>query len=436
VRVALPIVVVGAIAAAALSAEAAEAAPGCFRASASEGAAPLTVTFSSTCGSVHWSFGDGAAADGAEVAHTYAAGAWAPDANGERVADVVSRGVTFRVPRLVGYRHRLTFRGAIVPAAAGQQVLVLSRGAFFASARTRADGTFGVTRRIRAPGPYVARWVDARSGARETTVRPQLRVTLDGGRAIGERLAVVARLVPTNAGRVRIRVLRNGREIADRTARRLRLDTRRPGTLRVSVTTVPASGFERRAQTLRAVVALRSLALGSRGGSVRALEQRLHELRYALLRVDGYYGQDTYDAVLAFQKVHGMPRTGTVDVGFWRRLANGGVPKARYAGTHVEVDKTRQVMFEVRNGEVVLAVQVSTGATGNTPLGLWHVYGRVAGWSWVLYYPVYFLRGFAIHGYPSVPPWPASHGCVRVPMWVATRLFSMHPHGYGIWIYN
>jgi len=47
-----------------------------------------------------------------------------------------------------------------------------------------------------------------------------------------------------------------------------------------------------------------------------------------------------------------------------------------------------------------------------------------------------FLRGFAIHGYPSVPPWPASHGCVRVPMWVATRVFALHRYGFAIWIYD
>jgi lipoprotein-anchoring transpeptidase ErfK/SrfK len=63
------------------------------------------------------------------------------------------------------------------------------------------------------------------------------------------------------------------------------------------------------------------------------------------------------------------------------------------------------------------------------------VYSRIAGWSWVLWYPTYFLRGFAIHGYPEVPAYPASHGCVRVPMWVATRLFAMHPHGFPIYIY-
>ena len=139
--------------------------------------------------------------------------------------------------------------------------------------------------------------------------------------------------------------------------------------------------------------------------------------------------------MLAFQKVNGMPRTGRVDRVLWRRLAAAPVPRARFGGDHVEVDKTRQVLFEVRDGKVVLAVPVSTGATGNTPLGTWHVYSRVAGWSWVLWYPTFFLRGFAIHGYPEVPTYPASHGCVRVPMWVATRLYSMNPFGFPVHIY-
>jgi peptidoglycan hydrolase-like protein with peptidoglycan-binding domain len=183
-------------------------------------------------------------------------------------------------------------------------------------------------------------------------------------------------------------------------------------------------------------VAQPRLAYGSHGPSVRALEQRLWDLRYALLRVDGSYGVDTRDAVIAFQKVSGLPRTGAVDAGMWSALGRASVPHARYQiGSHVEVDKTRQVLFEVRNGKVVLVVPVSTGATGNTPLGTWHVYSRVAGWSWVLWYPTYFLRGFAIHGYPDVPIYPASHGCVRVPMWVATRLYSMHPYGFTIRIY-
>ena len=48
---------------------------------------------------------------------------------------------------------------------------------------------------------------------------------------------------------------------------------------------------------------------------------------------------------------------------------------------------------------------------------------------------MYFLRGFAIHGYPSVPTYPASHGCVRVPMWIAPRLFADRPYGQTIYVY-
>ena len=111
----------------------------------------------------------------------------------------------------------------------------------------------------------------------------------------------------------------------------------------------------------------------------------------------------------------------------WALLARAGVPQARYGGDHVEVDKTRQVLFLVRDGKVALTTHVSTGATGNTPLGEWHVYSKVAGWSWVLWYPNYFLRGFAIHGYPEVPAYPASHGCVRVPMWLAPSALRADP---------
>ena len=75
------------------------------------------------------------------------------------------------------------------------------------------------------------------------------------------------------------------------------------------------------------------------------------------------------------------------------------------------------------------------GATGNTPVGRWRVYRKVPGWDWVLWYPMYFLRGFAVHGYPSVPPYPASHGCVRVPMWLAPSLYSTYGYGSTVYVY-
>jgi peptidoglycan hydrolase-like protein with peptidoglycan-binding domain len=168
---------------------------------------------------------------------------------------------------------------------------------------------------------------------------------------------------------------------------------------------------------------------------VRALEDRLAGLHYAIRR-DGVFGADDSDALIAFQKVEGLPRTGLVDSALWRRLDAANVPRARFGGDHVEVDKTRQVIFVVRDGNVRLVVPTSTGATGNTPLGTWHVYRKVVGFDWVLYYPSYFLRGFAVHGYPDVPAYPASHGCARVPMWIATTIYGAMPSGSTVYVYT
>jgi lipoprotein-anchoring transpeptidase ErfK/SrfK len=93
-------------------------------------------------------------------------------------------------------------------------------------------------------------------------------------------------------------------------------------------------------------------------------------------------------------------------------------------------------LFVVRAGRVSLVVHTSTGATGNTPVGRWHVYSKATGWNALsMYDSSYFVRGFAIHGYPSVPVYPASHGCVRVPIWVAPRLFSLIQYGTAVYIY-
>jgi peptidoglycan hydrolase-like protein with peptidoglycan-binding domain len=384
---------------------------------------------------VHWDFGDGGSADGETAQHTFAAGAWTVYAGSEKLGTITARGVALRMPPVVGYGHRLTFRGAIVPAIGGEPVVVSASGRAVGSTLTRTDGTFRLTTRIRAPGPYVAAWADARSPAVSTSVKPRLVARVVGAETVGAQLTVAAHLVPSAAGTVRIEVRRGDKLVTDVRAARVRLDTRAPAAYRIRISSTPTAGYTARSRTLSATVALPYLRRGSVGPSVRALEQRLRELHYALLRVDGVYGEDTYDAVVAFQKVNGLPRTGEVTPAVWRRLRQAAIPRARYGGNHVEVDKTRQVLFEVRQGSVALVVPVSTGATGNTPVGLWHVYSRVAGWSWVLWYPTYFLRGFAIHGYPEVPTYPASHGCVRVPMWIATRLFDMHPNGFPIYIY-
>jgi hypothetical protein len=81
-------------------------------------------------------------------------------------------------------------------------------------------------------------------------------------------------------------------------------------------------------------------------------------------------------------------------------------------GIHIEVYKGRQVAFEVRYGRVV---------------GITH--RKVTGWDWLLWYPLYLHGGFALHGYPSAPAYPASNGFVRLPMWFARGLNARWPYG-------
>jgi lipoprotein-anchoring transpeptidase ErfK/SrfK len=59
----------------------------------------------------------------------------------------------------------------------------------------------------------------------------------------------------------------------------------------------------------------------------------------------------------------------------------------------------------------------------------------VTGFDWVLYYPNYLLRGFAVHGCPDVPPYPASHGCARIQMWIATTVCAQIGYGSTVYVY-
>jgi peptidoglycan hydrolase-like protein with peptidoglycan-binding domain len=356
------------------------------------GPAPLRVSFRANCvsSSYRWQFGDGTIAQGESVTHTYPGGRFTPklatNSGVRKLPALISVALRLVVPERADYGTRVTLRAQVTP-----RIPVRLGGQLF------RNGTLALT--VTQPlltavaGPVTVR---------ETiVVRPRLDVRLDGSRALGSRLRVVAVLRPAHAGSVQ-----------------------------------PRPGWAAVSRVVQAHIQAPTLALGASGPAVAALERRLEELRFALRATDGVFGTDDLEAVLAFQKVNGLARTGVVTPGLWTLLARAGVPRARYAGDHVEVDKTRQVLFLVREGKVSLAVHVSTGATGNTPLGRWQVYSKVAGWSWVLWYPSYFLRGFAIHGYPEVPAYPASHGCVRIPMWLAPKLYTQMPLGSSVYVYT
>jgi N-acetylmuramoyl-L-alanine amidase len=137
--------------------------------------------------------------------------------------------------------------------------------------------------------------------------------------------------------------------------------------------------------------------------------------------------------------VQRMPRTFSVDARTWRALADPRLPHPRreWRGFHIEVDQTRQVLYTVEDGEVTNVLHVSTGAGGATHDGAFRVFRKIAGYSGGrLYYPSYFDGLRALHGWPEVPTYPASHGCVRIPYWNAQWVYGLANFGTRVVIYH
>jgi hypothetical protein len=182
-------------------------------------------------------------------------------------------------------------------------------------------------------------------------------------------------------------------------------------------------------------------------------EQRLSDLGYWAGPVDGKFDSDSRHALIAFQKVERRPRTGKLTADELNALRSAGRPLARHGlYAHIEIDLQRQVLFVIgEDGNVLRILPVSSGNEqlymdrgqlhrAHTPTGTFKVLRKINGWRkstlGLLYYPSYIVNGIAIHGSPSVPARPASHGCIRVPMFAAKQLSALMPVGIQVEIYN
>ena len=196
------------------------------------------------------------------------------------------------------------------------------------------------------------------------------------------------------------------------------------------------------------------LRLGSRGRAVVTLQKRLTALHYFDIgAIDGVFGLKTYHAVVAFQKVQRIARDGIVGPVTWNKLASPFRPNPRYRLTtsSLEVDLTRQVVYYVSHRAVTRILDTSTGSgawyySGGTwqraitPTGRFKIYRRINGWHQSplgqLYRPNYFYKGYAVHGYASVPAYPASHGCVRITIPTMDRMWASLRIGIPVAIYR
>jgi hypothetical protein len=176
---------------------------------------------------------------------------------------------------------------------------------------------------------------------------------------------------------------------------------------------------------------------GERGLAVRMLQEMLADKAY-VIGTKGVYDARTQRAVLAFRKVVRMSATSEANSAVFRALRAGkGTFKVRFPshGRHIEGDIGRRVIALIDKGKAVRIYHTSPGkASTPTIRGSFKVYRKDPGTNALgMFRSVYFIRGYAVHGYPSVPAgYSASHGCFRVPMADATTIYNFSSLGMPV----
>jgi peptidoglycan hydrolase-like protein with peptidoglycan-binding domain len=195
------------------------------------------------------------------------------------------------------------------------------------------------------------------------------------------------------------------------------------------------------------------LQVGAKGTQVKALQERLTELGYWNGKADGTFGSLTQQAVYAVQKAAGVGRDGVVGPKTQKALDQGVRPKAKSKSGHVvEIDLKRQLLMLVDDGTVTKVFNTATGSNqhyeykGNTYLAVTprghftvsrQIDGQRDGPLGPLWRPKYFNGGIAMHGSPSIPPYPASHGCARLSNAAINWIWANNqvPLKTKVWVY-
>jgi lipoprotein-anchoring transpeptidase ErfK/SrfK len=313
-----------------------------------------------------------------------------------------------------------------------------------------------------ATPPTPTRRVARRPAAKPKAVSGRIGVWLDGqvyriGSATltvpGKDVRIGGRVVPFVPGqKVTIRVW-NGDRLAKRVtvtptrsrtgmtgSFHARFTAGRAGLVRVFATHAATPQQRALASKAAAVDVVAPVAgFGTRSTFVGLVQQKLAALGYAVPR-SGVFDGGTGRALEAFRKVNGMPRLQTLDGAVVDKLLRGvGGFKVRYPqhGRHVEAHLGQQVLALIEHGKVFRAYTTSSGKPSTpTILGNFHFYWKQPGVNdRGMVQSSYFIRGYAIHGYPEVPTYAASHGCLRVPVPDALDIFNWVHLGDQIDVY-
>jgi hypothetical protein len=194
------------------------------------------------------------------------------------------------------------------------------------------------------------------------------------------------------------------------------------------------------------------IAEGSRSPSVFVYEARMKELHFDPGKVDDHFDQDTWYAVVSVQKYFGLPRTGVIDGAVDMVLSHFRYMPAEPTSEpdRVEIDLDKQMLTLYTDWQPALLTTTSTGSGEHfcggvdgcqyaiTPTGHYHFYSLYKGWQkgklGTMYNPYYFNGSIAVHGLASVPTYPASHGCARIPLHIADYFYTLVHDGESVFV--
>jgi peptidoglycan hydrolase-like protein with peptidoglycan-binding domain len=280
-------------------------------------------------------------------------------------------------------------------------------------------------------------------------------------RARGRRYAIVAAAAIVVAAAMigTVVVVTGGDETTASPSSNSRLISEKPGstkrttTTKATTTTTTTIPKVKQAKPVKLPdVPSDGLSWGDSGPVVQAYQQRLKQLHFDPGAVDGVYGQATEYAVVAVQKLYGLDRDGRIGPMVKLALENfklkPAMPKAE--GDRVEINLDTQVLTVFKNWQPILITTTSTGSGeyfcggtdgcqyAITPAGRYHFNYLHSGWQngklGKMYNPYYFNGGIAVHGLESVPSYPASHGCARIPMDIAEYFPTLVTKGEAVYV--
>jgi hypothetical protein len=179
---------------------------------------------------------------------------------------------------------------------------------------------------------------------------------------------------------------------------------------------------------------------GSRGAFVALIQQRLAALHLYIPQT-GVYDQKTGLALDAYHRLLGWGTYQSLDGATISAILDGrGAFRVRYPhdGAHVEGNLSKQLLALVNGSKVYAIYPISSGKPSTpTVLGHFRVYQRTPGYlPDGMYYSNFFYGGYAIHGYDPAPDYPASHGCMRLPIVDALSVFHWLANGDVVDVYQ